>query len=318
MICYLPAGGETHLKLYREKATDRNGFDLLRTVHESEVEKLKLVAPAHRFEVTLEPDTFTDEKYLLYKTYQVNVHHDKPSEVSQAGFKRFLCSSPLGRCIRQKNAKDQQLGSYHQCYRLDGRLIAVGVLDLLPHAVSGVYFMYHEDFEKWSFGKLSAMHEAALALEGGYEFYYMGFYIHNCVKMRYKGDYKPQYVLDPESYEWNPLDETLRGMLDQKKYVSLSRQRARASETASPSGSQTDGEAEYPLPLPKQAADSGLSLIQLGMPGIPKAEELERQIDLDTMKIFLGQGKGMMVKTSVSAISSLICCGVLTCRRRTL
>lgn len=277
-----------------------------------------MVAPAHRFEVILEPDTFTDEKYHLYKNYQVNVHHDKPSEVSQAGFKRFLCSSPLGRCIRQKNGKNQQLGSYHQCYRLDGRLIAIGVLDLLPHAVSGVYFIYHEDFEKWSFGKLSAMHEAALALEGGYEFYYMGFYIHNCMKMRYKGDYKPQYVLDPESYEWDPLDETLRGLLDQKKYVSLSRQRARASETASPSGSQTDGEAEYPMPLPKQAAESDLSLIQLGMPGIPKAEELERQIDLDTMKIFLGQGKGMMVNTSVSAISSLMCCGVLTCRRRTL
>ena len=80
----------------------------------------------------------------------------------------------------------------------------MGVLDLLPHCVSGVYFVYHSDFEKWAFGKLSAMREAALALEGGYQYYYMGFYIHSCAKMRYKGEYRPSYILDPESYEWNP------------------------------------------------------------------------------------------------------------------
>ena len=28
------------------------------------------------------------------------------------------------------------------CYRLDGRLIAMGVLDLLPHGVSSVYLLY--------------------------------------------------------------------------------------------------------------------------------------------------------------------------------
>ena len=49
-------------------------------------------------------------------------------------------------------------------------------------------------------GKLSALREAALAREGGYEWYYMGFYIHECVKMRYKAEYGPQMVLDPVSY----------------------------------------------------------------------------------------------------------------------
>lgn len=83
------------------------------------------------------------------------------------------------------------IGSYHQCYRLDGRLIAMGVLDLLPHCVSSVYLMYdidvskgfctisdearyHEDFHEWDFGKLSAMREMALAIEENYQLYYMG------------------------------------------------------------------------------------------------------------------------------------------------
>src|SRR4051794_12252733 len=75
----------------REKAQQKNSFDLLRVVHEAETKNLKPVPPAHRFEVTLEPDTYTEEKFLLYKDYQINVHHDSPDEVSGDGFKRFLC-----------------------------------------------------------------------------------------------------------------------------------------------------------------------------------------------------------------------------------
>ena len=43
--------------------------------------------------------------------------------------------------FRSQNGQEQKLGSYHQCYRLDGRLVAMGVLDLLPTSVSSVYLM---------------------------------------------------------------------------------------------------------------------------------------------------------------------------------
>lgn len=39
------------------------------------------------------------------------------------------------------HGKEKKIGSYHQCYRLDGKLVALGVLDLLPHCVSSVYLM---------------------------------------------------------------------------------------------------------------------------------------------------------------------------------
>ncbi|KEQ71216.1 arginine-tRNA-protein transferase 1 [Aureobasidium namibiae CBS 147.97] len=273
-------------KTKEEKARQRNGFDLLHTVHEAEIDQLKPVAPAHRFEVTLEPDTCTEEKFQLYKDYQIHVHHDEPEEVSKKGFERFLCKSPIARETVKKDGKEQRLGSYHQCYRLDGRLIAIGVLDLLPHAVSGVYFIYHQDFEKWSFGKLSAMREAALALEGGYEFYYMGYYIHSCVKMRYKGDYKPQYVLDPETYEWNPLEGEVRELMAQQKYVSLSRER-----------SHKKGEEGIPylLDTPVEVAANPEDLFQWNMPGMMSAADVEAQVDLDKMRIHIS--KGMTVHT---------------------
>jgi arginine-tRNA-protein transferase len=283
----------------REKARLKNTFDLVREVHRAELPNVKQPPePAHRFEVTLEPAEFSTEKYELFKNYQQTVHKEGPDEISQAGFKRFLCLSPLKRISRTVNGKEQLLGSYHQCYRLDGRLIAMGVLDLLPHCVSGVYMLYHSDFAEWQFGKLSALREAALALEGGYEYYYMGYYIHSCPKMKYKGDYKTQHVLDPESYEWHPLDAELRSLLDKKKYVSMSRERrrqaeqaARKDETSGSDAAEQDDYSDYPLPTAAQAGKAvakGMSLFDLKVPGLMTAEEIEEKIDLATMPIRLG------------------------------
>lgn len=257
--------------------------------------------------MTLEPADFTSEKYDLFHNYQQHVHKEKPSEISPSGFKRFLCSSPLVRTSREVNGKKQRLGSYHQCYRLDGRLIAMGVLDLLPTCVSGVYFIYHSDFEKWHFGKLSAMRETALTLQGGYQYYYMGYYIHSCTKMRYKGDYKPQHVLDPESYEWNPLDGELRTLLDQKSYVSLSRERRRKANVeeaeVDPKTDKNDPK-DYPLPTAVEggkAVRNGMSLFDLKVPGFMTAEEVDEQLDLGTVPIKVG---GRMAEAQVCDMSN--------------
>ncbi|EMD96300.1 hypothetical protein COCC4DRAFT_184710 [Bipolaris maydis ATCC 48331] len=290
--------GESYIKeasrLYplskQEKARLKNTFDLVREVHRAELQNIKQPPePAHRFEVTLEPAVFTAEKYDLFKNYQQTVHKEPPSQISQSGFRRFLCDSPLQQTSRTINGKEQLLGSFHQCYRLNGRLIAMGVLDLLPHCVSGVYMLYHSDFAEWQFGKLSALREAALALEGGYEYYYMGYYIHTCTKMKYKGDYKPQHVLDPESYEWHPLDGELRSLLDKKKYVSMARERRRRADGVDTA--EQDDYSDYPLVSPTEAANAwmnGMSLFHLKMPGVMTAEEIEEKIDLATMPFRAG------------------------------
>lgn len=280
----------------------------MQEVHRADLENVKQPPePAHRFEVTLEPADFTAEKFTLFRNYQTHVHKEKFSEISQAGFKRFLCSSPLQQTVRQVNDKPQQLGSYHQCYRLDGRLVAMGVLDLLPHCVSGVYMLYHSDYEKWQFGKLSALREAALAIEGGYQYYYMGYYIHSCTKMRYKGDYKPQYVLDPESYTWNPLDGELKSLLEKRTYVSMSRERARKDSAASADpnsnttgGSSEDDTPEYPLPTAAEAGpavQNGMSLFDLKVPGVMTEEEIENTLNIGSMPIRV---RGRLAEAQVS------------------
>lgn len=279
---------------YREKARLKNIFNFVEEVHRSDLQNVKRPPePAHRFDVTLEPAGFTQEKFELFRDYQQHVHKEKSHEISQTGFKRFLCVSALQQDSREVDGKRQLLGSYHQCYRLDGRLIAMGVLDLLPHCVSGVYFLYHSDFQQWHFGKLSALREAALALEGGYQYYYMGYYIHTCTKMRYKGDYKPQHVLDPETYEWDPLDGELRELLEQKTYVSLSREHRRKTSSRTPSKRSTESadsqlEAQehfdedvirdYPHPTAAEGGDAvsnGMSLFDLKVPGLMTPKEVE-------------------------------------------
>ncbi|KAI1573408.1 arginyl-tRNA:protein arginylyltransferase [Pyrenophora tritici-repentis] len=282
-----------------EKARLKNTFDLAREIHKAELQNVKQPPePAHRFEVTLEPAAFSPEKYELFKNYQQNVHKEKPHEISQSGFKRFLCDSPLKKTSRTVDGKEQLLGSYHQCYRLDGQLVAMGVLDLLPHCVSGVYMLYHSDFEQWQFGKLSALREAALTLEGGYQYYYMGYYIHSCMKMKYKGDYKTQHVLDPETYEWHSLDDELRGLLDKKPYVSMARERRRKLEKALSKDEgaedhveEKDDYSDYPLPTAAEAGNAvakGMSLFELKVPGLMTAEEIEENLDLATMPIRVG------------------------------
>lgn len=77
-------------------------------------------------------------RYKVFLDYQMTVHKDPAERWKQGDFKRFLCSGIDRKTVRQ-GSNEQKLGSYHQCYRLDGQLIAVGVLDILPNGISSVY-----------------------------------------------------------------------------------------------------------------------------------------------------------------------------------
>ena len=84
-------------------------------------------------------------------------------------------------------------GSYHFQYRFDGALLAVGVIDILPHCLSSVYCFYERKLsgsvKGVSMGKFTAMYEIEWARRKGINegvgpyWYYMGYYIHDCHKM---------------------------------------------------------------------------------------------------------------------------------------
>ncbi|KAL9127097.1 MAG: hypothetical protein Q9217_003972, partial [Psora testacea] len=306
----------------QEKKNRRNTFDLCRCVHEAEYGNLKRpsdkrtkepIEPAYKFEVTLEADSYTAEKYALFENYQRVVHHEEPFQISEHSFRRFLCSG-LGQTIGVEGGKEKRLGSYHQCYRLNGRLIAMGVLDLLPHGVSSVYLIYHEDFISWNFGKISALRETALALEDHYQYYYMGFYIHSCVKMRYKGAYRPTYVLDSITYSWDLLDTDMVQRLSARRFVSMALERSLALpakpedlekllRSSSPTASRLDeklemGNVKYDTAMeyvngvasdPEPSILPGsTNVFEAGTPGAMSLGEVMRNIDLGQWGLVIG------------------------------
>ncbi|KAJ7638701.1 arginine-tRNA-protein transferase [Roridomyces roridus] len=224
--------------LYGRKSEDRKllskhneSFSLTTAIHGAETSFLdSKQKSAHRFETILEPSSYSLEKFELYTKYQKEIHKDVETKPGQ--FKGFLVDSPLTTDpIPYSSAPPahlpQNYGSYHQLYKCDEQLFALGVIDILPYCVSSVYFIYDPDWAEYSLGKLSALREVSLALEmqqaGAPDMtsLYMGFYIHSCPKMRYKGEYSPSYLADPETYEWTPL-ETCMPLLEKHRYACFS------------------------------------------------------------------------------------------------
>lgn len=145
----------------------------------------------------LEPASYTEEKYELFRKYQIHIHKEEPSKVTPRSFERFLVDSPmkvsrlhflvtvwLNERLQIEPFPDgkpgQGYGSFHQKYILDGKLIAVAVLDILPLCVSSVYFMYDPDYGFLGLGKYSALRETSmtqelcLSVSKDLQWYYMG------------------------------------------------------------------------------------------------------------------------------------------------
>ncbi|CAM9476179.1 unnamed protein product, partial [Heterosigma akashiwo] len=182
--------------------------------------------PMPRLTLSMVPAAFTEEVFALYKKYQMRVHGDKEEDVTEKSFTRFLVNSPLA-FPSPAGLVRVPFGSYHMLYPPQpGALVAVGVVDVLPRCLSSVYAFYDPDYRHLVLGKLTALKEiewvrrAAAAARPGLRFYYLGYYIHDCPKMRYKGEYAPSALLCPETYRWVPLTGA-QPLLNERKYCRL-------------------------------------------------------------------------------------------------
>ncbi|XP_066246857.1 arginyl-tRNA--protein transferase 1 isoform X3 [Euwallacea similis] len=169
-------------------------------------------------------DTFS-ESAELYKKYQTTVHNEPASECGPNEFYYFLVNTPLKAEPFPNGVDGPGYGSFHQQYWLDDKLIAVGVIDILPGCVSSVYFFYDPDYRALTLGTYGSLREIQLVQDlqpqiPDLKYYYMGFYIHSCPKMRYKGKLHSSVLLCPETYCWFPIEKCL-DKLDASKYSRL-------------------------------------------------------------------------------------------------
>lgn len=89
---------------------------------------------------------------LPYRFFSIIIH----------SFKSFTSNLIIsGRfCLQNEKPWDgpeMGYGSFHQQYWLDDKLIAVGVIDILPGCVSSVYFFYDPDYSFLSLGTYGSL-----------------------------------------------------------------------------------------------------------------------------------------------------------------
>jgi len=131
------------------------------------------------------------DKHRLYRDYLAR-RHDREMDDSWQGFSDFLYESPIS--------------TIEVVYRLAGRLVAVGIVDVEPRAMSTVYCYFDPELEDRSPGTFNVLWTIEHCRQQRRRHLYMGYYIRDCAKMNYKARFKPCETLRSDG-NWGPVDQ---------------------------------------------------------------------------------------------------------------
>ena len=135
--------------------------------------------------ITSGPPVSSREKLDLYRKY-TRLWHGKQEVETAAGFESFLYDSPLQTTVEFE-------------YRdAGGKLLAVGICDLCPNALSSVYVYFDPEESRRGLGTFAAVNEIRFAAEAGLSHYYLGYWVQGCGAMEYKADFRPNEILHPD------------------------------------------------------------------------------------------------------------------------
>jgi len=124
------------------------------------------------------PASFSEEKLALYNRHKAERGLARNETVmTRRGYEGWFVHS----CARTLEMR----------YRVDGRLIGVGILDVGQQDTSSVYFYFDPDEGRRSLGVFSVMVEVAWLRSQGGRFHYLGLYVEDCRHLVYKAQYAP-------------------------------------------------------------------------------------------------------------------------------
>nr|VFJ95232.1 MAG: arginine-tRNA-protein transferase [Candidatus Kentron sp. LFY] len=86
-------------------------------------------------------------------------------------------------------------------FRLEHRLLALGVVDCLDNGLSAVYTFFDPDYPERSLGVYAILWSIYEAKHRGLDWLYLGYWIETSPKMCYKSDYRPQEHLQGDKWE---------------------------------------------------------------------------------------------------------------------
>lgn len=154
--------------------------------------------PVDRLTVETVPARFIRESFDLYNDYHIK-KHDKPLK-SEYSYCEHVVNTPT----THQTVGDMEYGTYHQLYRLDGKLVAIGIIDIVPKGLVSIYMWYNvsKEVSRLSFGVYSALKEIELVKELSkknpeMKYYYLQGWNGNNKKLNYKANYEPEEFYCP-------------------------------------------------------------------------------------------------------------------------
>ena len=168
-----------------------------------------------------------DERFLLYQKYQLKVHKEV---ATVQGYNNFIGISPvIKKQINLPNdlhtkTKHPELypnhyGMYNLIHRIDGKIIAVTVIDILPNYFESLYCYYDPDFSFLDLGIVTAIREIEYIksfqelIDKNLIYYTMGEMSISVKKLKYKSDYNPTEIMDPYTGIYVPLTDELKNQI---------------------------------------------------------------------------------------------------------
>jgi len=139
--------------------------------------------------VTIGDPVPTPEKHELYQRY-LRDRHDRQMDDSWVDFCSFLYESPI---------KTSEV-----LFRQTDRLLAVGLIDIEPAAVSTVYCYFDPRQPHRALGVFNVLWTIDYCRRQRVPYLYLGYYIRDCAKMNYKNNFRPCEVL--QQNEWKNVE----------------------------------------------------------------------------------------------------------------
>ncbi len=132
----------------------------------------------------------TAEQYKLLHQYLIARHKTGGmAEMDFLEYQDMVVSSPITSLIIE--------------YRLGEKLIGVALTDKMSSGFSMVYSFYDvsEEMKQRSLGTYFILHHIKEAIEQGFDFIYLGYYVKGSPKMSYKKNFKPLEFLSSSGWE---------------------------------------------------------------------------------------------------------------------
>jgi len=136
---------------------------------------------------------YSDEHFELYRKY-INSRHADGDMVNPEpkDFTNFLFSDWSNTHFIEARTRKQ------------GRLLAVAVTDVTEAGLSAVYSYFDPEFPDRSLGTFCILQQIQRARLMQFDYLYMGYWIRQCKKMKYKADFQPLEVFNDN--EWKTSD----------------------------------------------------------------------------------------------------------------